>query len=136
MKLQSVLGLGDAGLLRSAVRIRARCLPSLLHNPRTATIGRRPKKPELLLQHDKRGAPPRTLTCGVLGVLPTQVPVLGDTLRADTADVLHGVAKHDMAEAIEHVVCGIGEVKDDLQEAFLARDTGRTGALGGAAFKV
>lgn len=81
-------------------------------------------------------APPWTLTCVFLGALPTQVPVLGDTLRADTADVLHGVAKHDMAEAIEHVVCGIGEVKDDLQEAFLARDTGRTGALGGAAFKV
>ncbi|CAB1096682.1 unnamed protein product [Ectocarpus sp. CCAP 1310/34] len=64
-----------------------------------------------------------------------EVPVLGDTLRADTADVLHGVAKHDMAEAIEHVVCRIGEVKDGLQEAFVARDTGRTGALGGAAFK-
>lgn len=65
-----------------------------------------------------------------------QVPVLADTLRADTADVLHGVAKHDMAEAIEHVVRGIGDVKGELQKAFLARDTGCTGALGGSAFKV
>lgn len=46
------------------------------------------------------------------------------------------VAKHDMVEAIEHVVVGIEEAKDDLQEAFLARDSGRTGALGGPAFKV
>lgn len=65
-----------------------------------------------------------------------QVPVLADTLRADTADVLHGVAKHDMAEAIEHVVRGIGDVKDELKKAFLARDTGGSGALGGSAFKV
>ena len=65
-----------------------------------------------------------------------QVPVLADTLRADTADVLHGVAKHDMAEAIEHVVRGIGDVKEELHKAFLARDTGRSGALGGSAFKV
>lgn len=41
-----------------------------------------------------------------------------------------------MAEAIEHVVRGIEEVRDELQEAFLARDSGRTGALGGPAFKV
>lgn len=46
------------------------------------------------------------------------------------------MAKHDMAEAIEHVMCGIGDVKEDLQEAFLARDTSRSGALGGSAFKV
>lgn len=46
------------------------------------------------------------------------------------------MAKHDMAEAIEHVVGGIEEVKEDLQEAFWARDGGRTGALGGPAFKV
>lgn len=65
-----------------------------------------------------------------------QVPDLADTLRADTADVLHGVAKHDMAEAIEHVVRGIGDVKEELHQAFLARDTGHTGALGGSAFKV
>lgn len=65
-----------------------------------------------------------------------QVPVLEETLRANTAEVLQEVAKHDMAEAIEHVVGGIGEVKDELQEAFLARDSGRTGALGGPAFKV
>lgn len=59
-----------------------------------------------------------------------------ETLRADTEEVLQEVAKHDMAEAIEHVVGGIEEVKDDLQEAFWARDGGRTGALGGPAFKV
>lgn len=41
-----------------------------------------------------------------------------------------------MAEAIEHVVCGIGDIKEELREAFLARDTGRTGAVGGSAFKV
>ncbi|CAM9208018.1 unnamed protein product, partial [Scytosiphon promiscuus] len=64
-----------------------------------------------------------------------EVPNLADTLRADTNDVLHGLAKHDMAEAVEHVVCGIRDAKEDLQEAFLARDTGRTGALGGSAFK-
>lgn len=62
--------------------------------------------------------------------------MLAETLRADTTDVLHGVARHDMAEAIEHVVCGIGDIKEELEEAFLARDTGRTGALGGSAFKV
>ncbi len=67
---------------------------------------------------------------------PIQVPDLAETLRADTVDVVQGVAKHDMAEAIEHVVCGIGDVKEELHEAFLARDPGRTGALGGAAFKV
>lgn len=65
-----------------------------------------------------------------------QVPVLADTLRADTADVIHGVAKHDMAEAIEHVVRGIGDVKEELHKAFLARDVGLSGALGGPAFKV
>ena len=46
------------------------------------------------------------------------------------------MAKHDMAEAIEHVVRGIGDVKEELHKAFLARDTGGTGALGGSAFKV
>lgn len=65
-----------------------------------------------------------------------QVPILADTLRADTTDVVHGLAKHDMAEAVEHVVCGIADIKVDLEQAFLARDTGRTGALGGSAFKV
>eukprot|EP00903_Cladosiphon_okamuranus_P011997 g11266.t1 len=64
-----------------------------------------------------------------------EVPDLADTLRADTADVLHGVAKHDMSEAIEHVVHRIGDVKEDLQKAFLARDTSHSGALGGSAFK-
>lgn len=67
---------------------------------------------------------------------PQQVPVLEETLRANTAEVLQEVAKHDMAEAIEHVVGGIEGAKDELQEAFLARDSGRTGALGGPAFKV
>ncbi|CAM9447460.1 unnamed protein product, partial [Hapterophycus canaliculatus] len=64
-----------------------------------------------------------------------EVPILADTLRVDTTDVLHGLAKHDMAEAVEHVICGISDIKGDLEEAFLARDTGRTGALGGSAFK-
>lgn len=41
-----------------------------------------------------------------------------------------------MSEAIGHVVCGISEVRDDLQEAFLARDKGRTGAVSGIDFKV
>lgn len=49
--------------------------------------------------------------------------------------MLHGVAKHDMAEAIEHVVSGISEVREELQQAFLARDKGFTGALGGPDFK-
>ena len=80
----------------------------------------------------------RVLTDQPSGPTPgsTQVPVLADTLRADTVDVVQGAAKHDMAEAIEHVVCGIGDVREELHEAFLARDPGRTGALGGAAFKV
>lgn len=50
--------------------------------------------------------------------------------------MLHGLAKHDMADAIEHVVRGIDEVRVKLREAFVARDTGSTGALGGADFKV
>lgn len=41
-----------------------------------------------------------------------------------------------MADALEHVVCGIGEVKEALEQAFLARDKGLTGALGGSDFKV
>lgn len=69
------------------------------------------------------------------GLVP-QVPVLADTLKADTTDVVHGMVKHDMAEAIEHVVCGIGDIKEELREAFFTRDSGRTGALGGPAFKV
>lgn len=64
-----------------------------------------------------------------------QVPALEETLTAHTADVLHGVAKHDMAEALEHIVSGISEVKDELQQAFLARDKEHTGAIGGPDFK-
>lgn len=41
-----------------------------------------------------------------------------------------------MAEAIEYAVCGMSEVRDELQEAFVARDKGMTGALSGANFKV
>lgn len=63
------------------------------------------------------------------------MPSLGDTLGADTEVVVQDVAKHDMAEALEHVVRGIGEVEDELREAFIARDKGRTGALGGSDFK-
>lgn len=64
-----------------------------------------------------------------------QVPALEKTLTSDTADVLHRVVKHDMAEALKHVVSGISEVKDELQHAFLIRDKGRTGAIGGPDFK-
>lgn len=76
-----------------------------------------------------------------LGVMATccpclQVPNLSETLKADTTDVLNGIAKHDMAEAIEHVVCGIADMKSDMREAFSARDRGNTGALGGCDFKV
>lgn len=81
-------------------------------------------------------ATPHRCRANELVGLLTQVPILADTLRADTTDVLHGLAKHDMAEAVEHVVRGIGEIKVGLEQAFLARDTGRTGALGGSAFKV
>lgn len=80
---------------------------------------------------------PITLHTSPLPPLSTfKIPNLEQTLSADTSDVLRGVAQHDMAEAIEYVVCGIAEVRDELQEAFLVRDKGRTGALGGTDFKV
>lgn len=65
-----------------------------------------------------------------------QVPGLGGALEADTVEILQDVAKHDMSEAIEHVVCGLKEVEDDLMQAFLTRDKGRTGSLGSSDFKV
>lgn len=41
-----------------------------------------------------------------------------------------------MAEAIEQAILGISKVKDELLQAFVARDKGHTGALGGPDFKV
>ena len=41
-----------------------------------------------------------------------------------------------MSEAIEHVVSALGDVEEEMRQAFLARDKGRTGALPGSNFKV
>lgn len=77
---------------------------------------------------------PRTNSLAPFFRLP-QVPELRKVLGADTAEVLQDVARHDMSEAIEYVVFGLKEVEDDLMQAFLTRDKGRTGALGSADFK-